>query len=109
MSKATYWQRGESLDYKNKTASVIEENTIVIIGSRIGVTGAPVNPGETGPIHVSGVFEIAKAAGQAIDLGTEVYFDGEKITTTKTDNTLAGYAAADAASSDAKVLVKLLG
>lgn len=109
MSKATYWQRGETLDYKNKTELVIPENTIVKMVTRIGVTGTYINPGEVGSLHVSGIFEINKTSLNEIPLGTAVYFDGNGITETAASNTPAGYAAADAKSSDTKILVKLLG
>ena len=107
--KATYWQRGESLDYKNNTTAVIEENTIISIATRIGVAGTAIEPGQTGSLHVTGVFEIAKAEGEAITMGTAVYFDGSAITATADGNTPAGYAAQDAAESASAVLVKLLG
>lgn len=107
--KATYWQRGESLDYKNNTAAVIEENTIIPIVTRIGVAGTAIEPGQIGPLHVTGVFEIAKKKNEAITMGTAVYFDGSNITATADSNTPAGYAAQDAAESASAVLVKLLG
>lgn len=109
MSKASFWQRGESLDYKNGTDTVIEANSIVSIGTRIGVIGTTINPGETGSLHVCGVYEIPKAADTEIALGTAVYFDGAAITTTEDGNTPAGYAVAAAAADDTVVLVKLLG
>ena len=107
MSKATYWQRGESLDYVNSGETVIEANTIVAIGTRIGVVGTDINPKERGSIHVTGVYEIAKTGGE-IAMGAAVYFDGTGITTA-TSGTPAGYAAADAGADDAVILVKLLG
>ncbi len=107
--KASYWQRGETLDYKNKTASIIEANTVISLGSRIGVVGAHIKPGEVGSLHVTGVFEMDKVASEEISMGTQVYFNGTAITATASGNTSAGYAAADAAVSDAIILVKLLG
>ena len=107
MAKATYWQRGESLDYVNSGDTVIEANTIVALDTRIGVVGTDINPKEKGSLHVTGVFEIAKVGGE-ISMGAAVYFDGTGITTA-TSGTPAGYAAADAAADDAVVLVKLLG
>lgn len=107
MAKATYWQRGESLDYVNSGDTVIEANTIVALGTRIGVIGTDINPKERGSIHVTGVFEIAKTGGE-IAMGAAVYFDGTGITT-ETSGTPAGYAAAAAGADDATVLVKLLG
>ena len=109
MAKATYWQRGESLDYKNGTNAVIEENTIIAIGTRVGITGTYINPGETGSLHVCGVYEMPKTAGEEIELGTAVYFDGTAITATAGGNTPAGYAVATAAAADEVILVKLLG
>jgi len=35
MSKAAYWQRGETLDYKNNTDTKIEANTVISFGSYI--------------------------------------------------------------------------
>ena len=108
MAKATYWQRGESLDYKNGTDVVIEENTIIDLGTRVGITGTYINPGETGSLHVCGVYEMPKTDATEIALGAAVYFDGTGITATA-GSTPAGYAAATAADVDTVVLVKLLG
>ena len=109
MAKATYWQRGESLDYKNNTDAVIEENTVIAIGTRIGITGTYLNPGEIGSLHVCGIYEIPKTDETAIALGAAVYFDGAGITVTADGNTPAGYAAAAATEADTTILVKLLG
>lgn len=118
MSKAAYWQRGESLDYVNNTTTVIEANTIIPIEGRIGVAGTSINPGEKGSLHVVGVYEIAKTSTVAINMGAAVYFDGTGITgaadngktgSEKEAYTPAGYAAQAAAADDAVVLVKLMG
>lgn len=109
MSKAAYWQRGESLDYVNGTASIIEANTIIDLKTRIGVAGTSINPGEKGSVHVTGVFEIAKTGNEEIAMGTTVYFDGNGITATAGSNTPAGYAAGTSAAENTTVLVKLLG
>lgn len=114
---AEYWQRGEALDYTNGTNATIPANTIVTIGARIGVTGGPIAPGDTGALHVGGVWEIKKTGAAAIDMGTTVYFDGTGITDAATDGaetnptayTEAGYAAASAAAGAGTVLVKLRG
>lgn len=110
MAKATFWQRGESLDYKNGTTDIIPENTIIDISTRIGVTGTVINPGETGSLHVCGVFEIPKTTtSEVITLGAAVYFDGTGITATAGSNTPAGYAVAESGATATSVLVKLLG
>lgn len=110
MGKAEYWQRGETLDYKNTGTATIEANTVIIFGNHIGVAGTDILPGETGSIHVAGVFEMPKTASGAIDMGTDVYFDGNGITDTEGDGTvIAGYAVQAAAAGDAVILVKIAG
>ena len=51
MSKAEYWQRGESIDYKNAGSSAIEANSVIVLGKRVGVAGMTIQPGETGREH----------------------------------------------------------
>lgn len=109
MSKATYWQRGESLDYLNSGDAVIEANTIISLGTRIGVAGTSINPGETGSVHVTGVYEMDKTESEEIAMGAAVYFDGTGITGTAGSNVPAGYAAQAAGADDTAIFVKLLG
>ena len=118
MSKAAYWQRGESLDYVNGTTAVIEANTIIPIEGRNGIAGTSLNPGEKGSLHVTGVYEIEKTSTTAINMGAAVYFDGTGITGAadngktgdeKEAYTPAGYAAQAAAAEDKAILVKLMG
>ncbi len=114
MSKASYWQRGESLDYKNSGAAAIEANTVVELPGRIGIAGTDIAPGAVGDLHMCGVFEFAKTSENAIPMGTAVYFDKTGITEAANDGeeepaayTPAGFAAADAAAEDEKILVKI--
>lgn len=109
MSKAAYWQRGESLDYVNNTAEIIEANTIIPIEGRIGVAGTSINPGEKGSLHVTGVYEIEKTGKSEIKIGADVYFDGTGITDSESGNTPAGYAAQTVEAEDEVILVKLMG
>lgn len=107
--KATYWQRGESLDYVNSGVTVIEANTIIDLKTRIGITGTSINPKEKGSLHVTGVYQIKKKDEEAIALGAAVYYAEDGITATASTNTLAGYAAEDSAAGAEAILVKLLG
>ena len=117
MTKAEYFQRGESLDYINATEDTIPDGAVVTIGSRIGVTGCPILPGRTGSLHVVGVFEITKTGKAAVEMGQTVYFDGDGITdaasdgaeTSSTAYVAAGYAAAPAAAGDSTILVQING
>lgn len=110
MAKAEYWQRGETLDYTNGTEAVIPANTIVSLGTRVGVTGCDIAPGKVGSLHVCGVFEMPKTGTAAIAMGATVYFDGTGITGTSGSDTIeVGYAAAPAAAADTVIKVKLCG
>lgn len=109
MSKAEYWQRGEVIDYTNATEAKIEANQIIVLGSRIGVAGTPIEVGETGSLHVFGVFEMPKDAA-AIEAGASVYYnEGEGVITATAGDITAGYATEAAAAEDTTVKVKLLG
>ncbi len=127
MSKASFWQKGEAIDYINGTTETIEANTIIIFGSRIGVAGTDILPGETGSLHVTGVFEFPKTseAGEIV-AGSEVYYsesdggivtspdttdvsaDGkDEETTIAVKNIKAGFAVSGAASGSSTILVKI--
>ena len=80
MSKASYWQRGETLDYKNTRSSTIEANTVVELTGRVGIAGTDIAPGAEGDLHVCGVFEFDKTGTDAITFGQPVYFDKTGIT-----------------------------
>ena len=109
MSKAMFWQNGNSLDYKNTTSAMIEANTIIRYGDRLGVIGGDIEPGKLGAVIVSGaVFEMPKSDTTAIAAGKEVFWDGNGITATSSSSTIkAGFAAQEAAASDEKILVSL--
>lgn len=117
MSKATYVQRGETLDYKNETSKKIEAGTVVPLVSRVGIAGCDIVAGDTGTVHVVGVFKIPKTKNADIAMGTPVYFDGTGITSDTDDGAEsgatvyvpAGYAVSDAAAGDAYVIIKLHG
>ncbi len=107
--KASYWQRGEALDYLNETEEKIEAGTVLTIGKRIGIAGMDINPGEVGSVHVSGVFEFDKADSAEITMGTEVSFSETGISTSTDGGAVAGYAAADSPADSTKVYVKING
>lgn len=129
MGKAAYWQRGETIDYVNDGTETIEANTIIVLGSRIGIAGTDILTGEKGTLHVTGVFKMPKGNGE-IAAGTDVYYseesgeatasaenstkavsetDGESsgIDTSTNRNTRAGFAVQGAAAGDASVFVKI--
>lgn len=107
MASAVFWQRGEALDYLNSGSTTIEANTIVAYGSRIGVIGCDIAPGELGSLHVAGVFRMPKTGTSAIAAGTDVYWDGDGITSSSSGNTKAGFAAQAAEASATEILVSI--
>lgn len=107
--KASYWQRGEALDYTNETENRIEAGTVLAIGKRIGIAGTDINPKEKGTVHVSGVYKFDKADKAEIKMGTEVYFKDEGITASPDGNVPAGYAAADSVAESTRIYVKING
>ncbi|WOO34942.1 DUF2190 family protein [Anaerocolumna sp. AGMB13020] len=105
--KATYWQKGDTLDYKNTGSAKIEHDTVVVLGKRIGVSGTEIPVGAVGSIHVTGVFVMNKAA-EVISFGDDLYYDSENEVVTKTETEVkAGYAAESKDSAESKVLVKI--
>ncbi len=69
-ARASYWQRGESLDYVNETEEMIEAGEVVAFGERVGVAATDIAPGEKGAIDVEGVYEVPKG-DDAIEAGSE--------------------------------------
>lgn len=107
--KAMYWQKGETIDYVNSTADIIEANAVVKVGNKIGVAGAPILPGGSGSLHTEGVFKMTKDSAEAIEVGITVYFTGAVITATASGNTLAGYTVKAAKAGETDIFVKLQG
>lgn len=107
--KATYWQRGETLDYVNEGTKVIEAGEIIDFKTRIGIAAYSINPKEKGTVHMVGVYSIKKKDPTEIKMGAPVYFAEDGITATAGSNTLAGYAAETSPVKAPEILVKLIG
>jgi predicted RecA/RadA family phage recombinase len=102
-----YIQPGEVLDYT--AGANIASGDVVLVGVRVGVALADIANGATGPVQVSGVFELTKLSTDAPVQGALLYWDNtnKRLTTTASGNTLAGYAFKGAASGLATVQIKL--
>lgn len=105
---AVYWQRGESIDYKNNADTVIPANTVVLVGKKMGIAGTDIMPGETGSLHMVGVFEIQKKSGVVLEAGDNIVFTDED-GIDKAISDVMGYAVEAAAAGAASVKVKLMG
>jgi predicted RecA/RadA family phage recombinase len=100
-------QKGNVVDVTLSAAAT--SGDVVVSGDFVGVAQLSGANGETIPVAISGVFELAKATG-AITQGAKVYWDSaaKKVTTTASANTLMGQAWKAAASGDATAQVRLL-
>lgn len=100
-------QPGEVIDYT--AGANIASGQVVLMGSRIGVALKAIANGETGPMQVTGVFNIAKLSTDNMAHGALLYWDNtnSRLTTTASGNTLAGFAAAAAAASTTSVNIKI--
>jgi len=101
-----YVQEGKTLNYT--AGADITSGQFVLIGTIGAVAKTDIANGKTGAVHISGVFSIPKATG-AVTQGAKLYWDESEseVTTTATDNTLIGVAAAAAASGDSNAQVLL--
>lgn len=105
--KATYINRGETIDYINDTETIIEAGTILDLKTRIGIAGTTIFPKEMGCVHIVGVFCIAKD-NSSVDIGDVLYFDGTQLTAAET-GTPAGWAVEAVKAEKKEVYIKLLG
>lgn len=109
---AEYIQRGESLDYKNETASQIEAGEVVVFGTRIGIAGTTIPVGSTGSIHMVGVFKMPKKDGEAIEKGATVYHAEDGLTAVAAEEQnqiIVGYAVDTSTAESKTVTIKLIG
>lgn len=110
--KARYIQPGNTIDYKNTGSSAITYGSIVPLGTaRAGVAAADIPAGQTGALHLCGVFLMDKATTAAIALGAKVYYDPatDKVSATapEKNGVDAGICVAAAAAADLQVAVKI--
>ena len=121
MAKATFWQKGETIDYVNLGDTLIQADTVVLYGSRLGIAGYNIAPGETGTLHMTGVFSLPKDygdSGKALTAGQDVYWDSEadciKAAMTSEESAVPGFATAvhgfavaSAFTTDRTALIKI--
>lgn len=108
--KAVYYQKGDALDYVNKTDKKIGHGDVVVMGERIGVAGTDILPGETGALHVAGVYSFNKADAEEMTAGAEVFYTENGISLTAAEagtGGRAGYVVQDSPADSTKVYVKI--
>lgn len=100
-------QVGDVIDYTPQAA--VASGAVVVIGARVGVAVKDIAAGETGPLRVKGVAEVAKLGTDTPAQGALLYWDAanSRATTTAGGNTLAGYAAKAAGNGTTTVWLHL--
>jgi len=90
--------------------ATVASGDVVIAGALVGIAAHDAASGDEVTIKLGGVYELPKVAAEAWTLGAAIYWDAtaKKCTTTSTDNTLIGKAAA-AAENPSDVGLVLLG
>jgi len=111
MATATYVQAGDSIDYT--PSADVAAGDVVVQGDLVGVAKIRIAANALGALAVSGVFDFPKATGvgEAISVGSKVYWD-EAEAVAKTDdetgaNKLIGKTILAAGDDDEKVRVRL--
>ncbi|MHC1701500.1 MAG: DUF2190 family protein [Humidesulfovibrio sp.] len=111
-------QKGDRLPYTNSSGVDIASGDPVLVGATFGVAVADIADGESGTLDLKGVYEVRKAAGEAISLGGNLYWDADGdpqgavsgtgcLTATSTDNVYAGKAFAAAGTTATVVQINL--
>lgn len=71
----SYIQKGDTIDYLNPGPLPIAYNSVVNLGSRIGIAGEGIAVGATGSVHCAGVFELPAINNAAFAVGDTLYWD----------------------------------
>jgi predicted RecA/RadA family phage recombinase len=102
-------QPGENLTFAAPYA--VTAGAGALVGSVFGVAQSAAANGEEVVLLTEGVFEMAKATGQAWTVGLKLYWDNsaKNITSTASANTLVGAATAAALTGDTVGVVYLDG
>ena len=100
-------EQGEVLNY-TAANKAITSGDVVIIGNIAGVAKTDIAIGETGAIHITGVYSLPKA-NEAITQGVKVFWSNKNnnVTISKLENIPIGVAANNTISSESQVHVLL--
>lgn len=102
-----YIETGDTLTVPAPAA--VKSGGVVIAGQLAGVAATDAAGGEAVAVRTRGVFDLPKAAAQAVTLGAAIHWDAAAsvATTTSAGNTLLGYATEAATASAAIVRVRI--
>ena len=109
MSKiATFKHPGVVMDWENGTGADVSVGDVISLGTFCGVAQVDIANGATGPVSLSGVYEIAAVNNAAFTQGDLIYFDtvAEKATT-DTSKAFLGVAMRDKETAGTTAWVKI--
>jgi predicted RecA/RadA family phage recombinase len=109
MATAQFIHDGKSIDYT--PGADVSAGDVVVQNDLIGIAKFDIATGALGALAVTGVFDMPKATGSAIDVGEKVYWDaGGSVATTNPAagaNKSLGKTVAAAGDDDETVRVRL--
>lgn len=107
MTQAKYVQRGETIDFVNKTSEDISAGDVVDIGTRIGIAATSIPVGHKGALNVVGVYDIPALTTEELTVGQAVYYKDGKIQASESDATPAGWVVEHKVQTSAIARVKI--
>jgi len=109
MSKiATFKHVGTVMDWENGTSADVSVGDVISLGTFCGVAQTDIDDGDTGPVLLSGCFEVAAVNNAAFTQGDLIYFDTATEKATKdTSKAFLGVAMRDKETADTTGWVKI--
>lgn len=103
------YDEAEVLVWTNSTGSDVDSGDLVDLTNLVGVAQGDIDNGDSGILHVKGVFSLPKDDNLAISQGERVYWDtsNEEVDKTAEDQTYVGIAWAAAAQTATTVDVAI--
>lgn len=105
---AIYKHPGEVMDWENGTGSDVSVGDVISLGTFCGVASVDIDNGDTGPIVLSGCFEINAVNNASFNQGDLIYFDTvAKKATKDTSKAFLGVAMRDKETAGTTAWVKI--
>lgn len=105
--KASYVQRGETIDFKNSTGAAIVANDVVMLTNRIGIAATEIPIGAIGTVNVVGVYDLPAETVNAFTPGQTVYLSDSTVVKDSTSGVVAGYVVEAKVANGAVARVKI--
>lgn len=111
MAKASFIQKGGTIDYTNGSGVAIAYRDVIPATTRIIIAGDNIGVGAVGSAHVEGIFSFPAINTAAFAVADKVYWDNTagKITNVAAGNTPAGWVAETKAEAGTTAVVCLDG